>query len=61
MRSKLRKCPECGGYTLKEDCPICRRKTFDPIPAKFSPEDPYGIYRRRLRYKEYYGDKNGCN
>lgn len=61
MRSKLLKCPKCGEYTLKSACPICREKTVDPTPAKFSPDDPYGIYRRRLKYKVYYGDKNGYN
>ncbi|WP_229234431.1 nucleolar RNA-binding Nop10p family protein [Candidatus Methanoliparum sp. LAM-1] len=61
MRSKFRKCLECNRYTLKEYCSICKRRTFDPTPAKFSLEDRYGIYRRRLKYKEYYGGKNGCN
>jgi len=61
MRSKLRKCLECDEYTLKEVCPICERRTIIAIPAKFSPEDSYGVYRRRLKFKEYYGDKNGCN
>jgi H/ACA ribonucleoprotein complex subunit 3 len=49
MKVKLRKCRVCGMYTLKESCPKCGEDTFMPIPPRFSPEDPYGKYRRRLR------------
>jgi len=45
----MRKCPNCKIYTLKEICPKCGGKTYMPIPPKFSPEDPYGKYRRMLR------------
>jgi len=45
----MRKCPNCKTYTLKEICPKCGGKTYMPIPPKFSPEDPYGKYRRMLR------------
>ncbi len=24
---KLKKCPKCGRYTLKETCPKCKQKT----------------------------------
>lgn len=50
----IMKC-ECGNYTLKESCPKCNKKTFGPLPPKFSPEDKYGEYRRRVKmdfYKE---------
>ncbi len=49
MRSLIRKCCKCGRYTLKNICPVCGGKTFMPIPPRFSPEDPYGKYRRMLR------------
>ena len=49
MRVRMRKCAKCGIYTLKDVCPKCGEKTFMPIPPKFSPEDPYGRYRRMLR------------
>ena len=49
MKVNMRRCSMCGRYTLKERCPICGGKTFMPIPPKFSPEDPYGKYRRMLR------------
>ncbi|ACS89641.1 MULTISPECIES: RNA-protein complex protein Nop10 [Thermococcus] len=49
MRFKIKKCPKCGEYTLKETCPLCGEKTKLAHPPKFSPEDPYGEYRRRLK------------
>ncbi len=49
MKVIMRKCANCGRYTLKEKCPICGGKTYMPIPPRFSPEDPYGRYRRKLR------------
>lgn len=49
MKSRIRKCCECGKYTLSERCPECKGNTFMPIPPRFSPEDPYGKYRRMLR------------
>jgi H/ACA ribonucleoprotein complex subunit 3 len=52
MKTKIRKCMECGIYTLKETCPLCRGKTFKPTPPRFSPEDPYGEYRRKLRMEK---------
>ncbi|RMF56136.1 RNA-protein complex protein Nop10 [Candidatus Woesearchaeota archaeon] len=39
------KCPECGKYTMREVC-SCGSKTINPKPPKYSPEDPYGKYRR---------------
>gem|GEM_PF-563728 len=52
-RNKLdmKKCKSCGVYTFKEECPECKGKTVNPHPAKFSPEDPYGKYRRKLKRK----------
>uniref|UniRef100_A0A7J3X550 Ribosome biogenesis protein Nop10 n=1 Tax=Thermofilum pendens TaxID=2269 RepID=A0A7J3X550_THEPE len=49
-RGLLRKCAVCGRYTLREDsCPYCGGPVKSPHPAKFSPEDPYGPYRRRMK------------
>ncbi|MEA1904506.1 MAG: RNA-protein complex protein Nop10 [Candidatus Hadarchaeota archaeon] len=45
----MRKCSDCGRYTLKEKCTSCGGKTISPHPPKFSPQDPYGKYRRRLK------------
>ncbi|MCC6039391.1 MAG: RNA-protein complex protein Nop10 [Thermofilaceae archaeon] len=49
-RGLLRRCTLCGRYTLREDsCPYCGGPVKSPHPAKFSPEDPYGPYRRRMK------------
>lgn len=46
----LRKCQKCGNYTLKQDkCPYCGGPLRSPCPPKFSPLDPYGEYRRKLK------------
>ena len=42
-------CPACNDYTLQEKCPRCSGATRSNRPAKYSPEDPYGEYRRRLK------------
>lgn len=49
MRTLLRKCPECSEYTMGETCGRCGSKTEVPIPSRFSPEDRYGEYRRKLK------------
>ncbi|MBN2454828.1 nucleolar RNA-binding Nop10p family protein [Candidatus Woesearchaeota archaeon] len=41
------KCPACGKYTMKKCC--CGKETFSPKPAKYSPEDSYGSYRRQVK------------
>ncbi|MFH1834848.1 MAG: RNA-protein complex protein Nop10 [Methanobacteriota archaeon] len=46
---KLRKCNDCGGYTLSEVCFKCGGKTRSPKPPKYSPQDKYGKYRRLLK------------
>jgi H/ACA ribonucleoprotein complex subunit 3 len=46
MLKKIYKCSKCNVYTLKQTCPECGGEVFDPRPAKFSPEDKYGKYRR---------------
>ncbi|MHC1593002.1 MAG: RNA-protein complex protein Nop10 [Methermicoccaceae archaeon] len=52
MRSKILRCPACGQYTLKERCPLCATLTTSSRPARFSPGDRYGKYRRMLLRKE---------
>jgi len=36
-------------YTLGEACPDCGAEAVNSAPAPFSPEDPYGEYRRALK------------
>ncbi|MGB9709106.1 MAG: RNA-protein complex protein Nop10 [Infirmifilum sp.] len=46
----LHKCSQCGMYTLRSDkCPYCGGELRAAHPAKFSPEDPYGDYRRKMK------------
>ncbi len=45
MKWLMRKCSQCGRYTLKETCPVCGSPSVSPHPAKFSPEDKYAKYR----------------
>jgi len=45
------KCAECGSYTLDEAC-TCGGKALRPQPPKFSPEDKYGSYRRKVKEPE---------
>ncbi|MEA3282180.1 MAG: RNA-protein complex protein Nop10 [Euryarchaeota archaeon] len=49
MKSKILKCSECGRYTLKAICPTCGAAAINPSPARYSPEDRYGAYRRRMK------------
>ena len=49
MRSILQKCLACGRYTLKASCPNCGGATGNPTPPRYSPEDRYGAYRRKLK------------
>ena len=43
------KCVDCGIYTMKEKCPGCGKAAVLSKPAKFSPKDPYGDYRRKAK------------
>ena len=48
-RSLILQCEKCHEFTLQEECPRCHGKAKNPLPPKYSPEDPYGEYRRRLK------------
>lgn len=49
-RGLLRRCTVCGRYTLRQSaCPSCGSPVRSPHPPKFSPEDRYGPYRRRMK------------
>jgi len=43
------KCKNCNKYTLKEYCLNCNEKTISTKPAKFSPEDKWGKWRRKAK------------
>lgn len=42
------KCTSCNKYTLNEKC-SCGGKAVNPKPAKYSPEDKYSEYRRKVK------------
>jgi len=47
--SLMRRCLQCKEYTLQDTCPRCGGQAKPNRPAKFSPEDNYGEYRRKLK------------
>jgi H/ACA ribonucleoprotein complex subunit 3 len=49
VRTTLRVCRACARYSLRDACPSCGACTVSPLPPRYSPEDRYGEYRRRLR------------
>jgi len=49
MRARIHKCGNCGRYTLRDKCPECGGIAISPKPARFSPQDPYGKYRRMMK------------
>lgn len=46
---KIKRCSNCGRYSLKSECPECGHKTKNPHPPKFSPQDKHGKYRRMMK------------
>lgn len=51
-RSRIQWCRACDAPTLKVQCPKCGAATVNPLPPKYSPEDPYGKYRRELKRRQ---------
>jgi len=55
MKSDIRVCASWHAehdrpvYSLGDSCPDCGGPTENSAPASFSPEDPYGKYRRALK------------
>jgi H/ACA ribonucleoprotein complex subunit 3 len=55
VKSDIRRCRDWHEhhdrpvYTLGERCPECGGPAVNSAPAPFSPEDPYGEYRRALK------------
>ena len=47
--AKIFKCRKCATYTMQKICPKCGAETVTVEPAKFSPKDPYGEYRRKYK------------
>lgn len=45
-------CTECKLYTLKLTCSRCKKVSITTKPAKYSPQDRYGKYRRLAKIEE---------
>jgi H/ACA ribonucleoprotein complex subunit 3 len=53
MPKQLYRCTSCWKYTLNTiQCPVCKGKVVGAHPAKYSPEDRYGKYRRLLKREQ---------
>jgi H/ACA ribonucleoprotein complex subunit 3 len=50
MSGRIRQCPVDHTYTLSLTCPSCGTPTAIAHPARFSPEDKYGTYRRLAKH-----------
>jgi H/ACA ribonucleoprotein complex subunit 3 len=48
----LRYCEKCKDYVLDDICSKCKEKTISKNPPRFSPQDHYGDYRRKLKKLE---------
>ena len=46
---QMLKCPKCETYTMQGRCPVDSEKTINPKPAKYSPDDRMGNYRRKAK------------
>jgi H/ACA ribonucleoprotein complex subunit 3 len=49
---KIRYCDACAQYTMQKNCSTCKGATRHAKPAKYSPEDKWGDYRRRAKAGE---------
>lgn len=48
MKTLLKRCDACKTYTMRDVCPHCGSPATRRAPARYSPQDRYGEYRRRL-------------
>lgn len=46
---KMHKCNSCNVYTIKKTCSSCNGEVNVIYPPKYSIEDKYGKYRRKLK------------
>ena len=45
-------CNNCKTYTLDKICIKCKGKSVIRNPPRFSPQDHYGKYRRKLKKEQ---------
>ncbi|AXV37547.1 MAG: RNA-protein complex protein Nop10 [Methanobacteriaceae archaeon] len=61
MKMKMKRCKSCGEYTLESICQYCGGDLGEIFPPKYSPEDKYGKYRRKLKKQLLLEDLNERN
>ena len=47
---KLKICPSCKEYAMRDTC-ACGAETRSAHPPKYSPQDKYAKYRRKMSYE----------
>jgi H/ACA ribonucleoprotein complex subunit 3 len=47
--SNLFYCCNCNKYSLDVICDLCKENNISKNPPRFSPQDHYGRYRRKLK------------
>jgi H/ACA ribonucleoprotein complex subunit 3 len=52
MNREILTCKKCDIYTMKGTCKKCDEKTLTPKPARFSPEDKWGKWRRQAKKEQ---------
>ncbi len=52
MVHHIKKCADCGIYTMKEKCPKCGKKTVSSKPVKYTPFSRLASYRRKALFEE---------
>lgn len=53
MATLIHHCTTCEAFTMEtKACPHCGGKVEQTKPPKYSPEDHYGEYRRKLKLRE---------
>ena len=55
--SQILYCRKCNNYTLDKLCKSCKENTVIKKPARYSPQDHYGKYRRELKKIERFDEK----
>ncbi len=46
MSKHILYCEKCKVYSMELKCPVCNKKTVTRRPAKYSPQDKWGHWRR---------------
>ncbi|RME54705.1 ribosome biogenesis protein [Candidatus Woesearchaeota archaeon] len=49
MSNHIYYCNKCKEFSMEKICPKCKSVTLSVKPAKYSPEDKWGKYRRMAK------------